>query len=70
MPVPGVKVTIGIRRTKLFFGLPADTFEYPVLTTNQEGRFSVENARGVRRQLDLEVALPRNVSYSTRTVAS
>jgi hypothetical protein len=46
-PIPGVKVTFQIRRTKAIgpIGI-GDTFDYPSLTTGADGRFSVTGATG------------------------
>ncbi|HWA08545.1 MAG TPA: carboxypeptidase-like regulatory domain-containing protein [Opitutaceae bacterium] len=46
-PIPGVKVTLLIRRTKALGPLAiGDTFDYPSLTTDADGRFALLNANG------------------------
>jgi len=46
-PIPGVKVTFQIRRTKAIgpVGI-GDTFDYPSLTTGADGRFALTEATG------------------------
>jgi hypothetical protein len=46
-PIPGVKVTLQIRRTKEVgpVGI-GDTFDYPFLTTDEDGRFTLTGANG------------------------
>ncbi len=46
-PIPGVKVTLQIRRTKEVgpVGI-GDTFDYPTLTTGADGRFTLTGANG------------------------
>jgi hypothetical protein len=46
-PIPGVKVTLGIRTAKEpVAGLVGDVFDYPVVTTDAQGRFSITDAKG------------------------
>jgi hypothetical protein len=46
-PIPGVKVTLGIRTAKEpVAGLVGDAFDYPVVTTDAKGRFSITDAKG------------------------
>lgn len=45
-PIPDVKVTLGIRTTKLIAGLTGDAFDYPVVTTDAQGRFTITDAKG------------------------
>jgi hypothetical protein len=39
-------VTLGIRTTKLIAGLTGDSFDYPVVTTDAQGRFAITDAKG------------------------
>lgn len=46
-PIPGVKVTLQIRRTKEVGAVGiGDTFDYPTLTTGEDGRFTLTGANG------------------------
>jgi hypothetical protein len=46
-PIPGVKVTLGIRTTKEPLpGMIGDTFDYPVLTTDEQGKFAITGVKG------------------------
>lgn len=46
-PIPGVTVTLGIRTAKEPIpGLVSDLFDYPVVTTDAQGRFSLTDAKG------------------------
>lgn len=46
-PIPGVKVTLGVRTAKEpIAGLVGDVFDYPVVTTDTRGLFSITDAKG------------------------
>jgi hypothetical protein len=46
-PIPGVKVTLGVRTAKEpIAGLVGDVFDYPVVTSDAQGRFSITDAKG------------------------
>ena len=46
-PILGVKVTLGVRNTKEpIAGLVGDVFDYPVVTTDAQGLFSITDAKG------------------------
>lgn len=46
-PIPGVKVTLGVRNFKEPMpGVMGDDFDYPVVTTGDDGRFSLTDAKG------------------------
>jgi len=46
-PISGVKVTLGIRTAKEPIpGLVSDLFDYPVVITDAQGRFSITDAKG------------------------
>lgn len=46
-PIPGVKVTLGVRNFKEPMpGMMGDGFDYPVVTTGADGRFALTDAKG------------------------